>query len=99
MAEVMSDLDAEGVIFEIVENLPRVEGFGSWTQTTMDTFANAKALGLATAYIEITTPSGDDDMIHLVADEVATRRDAPDFGAAVDRAYDMTDHKNGITHD
>lgn len=29
MAEVMSNLDAEGVIFEIVENLPQVEGFGS----------------------------------------------------------------------
>lgn len=96
MAEVMSNLDAEGVIFEIVENLPQVEGFDSWTQTTMDTFANAKALGLATAYIEITTPAGDDDMIHLVADEVATQQQhAPEFGAAVDHAYDMTDHKNG----
>lgn len=96
MAEVVSNLDAEGVLFEIVENLPQVEGFGSWTQTTMDTFANAKTLGLATAYIEITTPSGDDDMIHLVADEVATHEQhAPEFGAAVDHAYDMTDHKNG----
>ena len=92
----MSDLDAEGVIFEIVENLPKVEGFGSWTQTTMDTFASAKALGLATAYIEITTPTGDDDMIHLVADEIATQlQHTPEFGAAMDHAYDMTDRKNG----
>ncbi|WP_047888562.1 hypothetical protein [Rhodococcus sp. ARP2] len=93
----MSNLDAEGVIFATVENLAAVEGYGHWQQTDMDTFANAKRLGFSTAYIEITTPDDDDDMIHLIAEKLPAQRQlAPEFGAAIDHAYDMTDHKNGI---
>ena len=63
----MSELDSEGVIFDVVETMPSVEGFGQWQQTSIEEFGEAKARGLASAYIEITTPSGDDAMLHLVA--------------------------------
>ncbi|MGR6579300.1 hypothetical protein ACT89R_01845 [Rhodococcus qingshengii] len=77
----MSDLDAEGVIFETVEKLSRVEGFGPWQQTSLDTFANAKLLGFATAYIEITTPDDDNDMIHLISQRLPVQQQhAPTFG-------------------
>lgn len=96
----MSDLDAEGVILEITENAPQLEGYGPWAEASIHTYGDAKRLGLARAHFVIESPDGDDSMIHLVADEVATEQQrAPEFGPAVDRAYDMTDHKNGIPHD
>ncbi|MDV8066415.1 hypothetical protein R4P64_07855 [Rhodococcus sp. IEGM 1366] len=96
----MSDLDAEGVVFDIYENLPRVEGFGAWNQTDLDTFAIAKRLDLASGFFEIATPDDDVAMIHLVAPRLPVQaQHAPEFGAAMDHAYDMTNHKNGITND
>lgn len=93
----MSDLDAEGVILEIAENASELGGYGPWAEASIHTYGDAKRLGLARAHFVVESPDGDESMIHLVADEVATQQQhAPEFGAAVDHAYDMTDHKNGV---
>lgn len=93
----MSDLDAEGVVFKIYENLPRIEGFGAWNEATVENHMDADKLGFASGYFEITKPDGDRSSIHVTAAALpAQQQHAPEFGAAVDRAYDATDHKNGV---